>query len=232
MAKNHIKRIAAPKTWRILRKDTVFISRPKPGAHKLDLSISLNSFLKEMSGLTKTLKETKNLLTTQEVLVNGKRKRDHKAHTGFLDVVSVPSMKKTFRIIIDKKGKLLAKEISESDKNKLLLKITGKSTITGGKVQLNTMQSQNILVDQKEAKTYKTGDSVVYDLTTKKILNHLSVQKGMFALIYTGKHSGKTGIVEEITQNIVRIKTKTESFETNKEYSIIIGKEKPIIELD
>jgi len=182
--------------------------------------------------LTKTLKETKYLLTSNEVLINGKRKRDHKNQTGLLDVVSVPHVQKNYRIVLDSKGKLTSKEISDVESKNLLLKITGKTILKQEKVQLNTMQGRTLLVTKKEAGTYKVGDSILYDLTTKKIKTHFPIQKGVLAIIYTGKHAGNLGIVEDINKDTVKIKTKTETFETNKEYIIVTGKDKPAIELD
>ena len=37
MVKNHLKRLAAPKTWGIKRKELVWITRPMPGAQSLDM---------------------------------------------------------------------------------------------------------------------------------------------------------------------------------------------------
>ena len=39
--KNHLKRIASPRTWLINRKSNTFITRPKPGAHSFEHGISL-----------------------------------------------------------------------------------------------------------------------------------------------------------------------------------------------
>lgn len=232
MVKNHIKRIAAPKTWRVLRKTTTFITTPKPGAHKLDFAVSINTFLKELAKVTKTLKETKYLLTHNELIINGKRKRDHKNQVGLLDVISIPHVKKNFRIVLDEKGKLASKEITDAEAKKLLLKIKGKTILKKEKVQINTLQGRTILVDKKEAAKYKVGDSLLYDVASKKITEHFPTAKGSLAIIYTGKHAGKSGSVEEISNRTIKIKTKKETFETNKEYTIILGKDKPAIELD
>ena len=39
-----MKRITAPKTWNVLRKTTKFITKPHPGAHKLDHGVAINTF--------------------------------------------------------------------------------------------------------------------------------------------------------------------------------------------
>ena len=76
MTNNHLKRIKAPRTWQIFRKAYKFISRPNPGGHSYELAVSLNTFLKELAGVSQTTKDTKYLLTHKGVEVNGKRKRD------------------------------------------------------------------------------------------------------------------------------------------------------------
>lgn len=230
MVKNHIKRIRAPKTWRVLRKTTTFITKPYPGAHSKDLGLSINTFLKEVVNVTKTTKETKYLLTKQEVIVNGNRIRDDKHAVGFLDIVLIPSAKKAFRVIMDSKGTLNAKEI-KTEENNCLLKISGKTMLKKGIVQINTMSGKNLLVKNTEAKKYKVGDSLVVSVPDNKIHNHFSNDTSAHAFVFTGKHCGKIGVVEQIQNSSVKIKSKDKSFETNKEYIIIVGKDKPEIDI-
>ena len=66
MVKNHLKTIAAPKTWPVKRKEKTFILRPQSGPHSLKGAISLNLILidllnfstkkKDFSGLTVSFK--------------------------------------------------------------------------------------------------------------------------------------------------------------------------------
>jgi small subunit ribosomal protein S4e len=226
MVKNHIKRVAAPKTWNILRKTTTFITKQNPGAHTKSMSISLNNLLKDMLNLTKTTKETKYVLTKQEVIVNGKRKKDNKAQAGFLDVVSIPSADKVYRIAVDKKGMLKAKEITQAQADELILRVSGKTAIKGKKIQLNTVNGYNLILAPTEAKKYKIGDTVIFGLKEKKIKAHLSIEKGAHAMIFTGKHSGRYGEIAAIENDKVKIKAEGETFETNKDYALIINKEK------
>lgn len=232
MVKNHIKRITAPKTWRVSRKTDKFITKPKPGAHKQSLSTSINTFLKELTSTTQTTKETKYLLTKQEVQINGTRKRSHKHQTGFLDTITIPSLNKSFRVIVDTKGKLKSIEIPADEAKKTIAKITGKTLLKGNKLQINTMNGMNIIVDTKAAKDYKTGDTLILSLPDKKITGHIKRDKGAHAIVFTGKHAGKAGTLEEIKDKNAKIKTKSDTFETNKEYIIITGQTKPEIKLD
>ena len=57
--KRHLKRIAAPKKWAIDRKENTFITRSKPGAHTLDLSLPLGVIIRDFIKYTHTLREAK-----------------------------------------------------------------------------------------------------------------------------------------------------------------------------
>lgn len=225
MVKNHIKRVAAPKTWNILRKTTKFITKPNPGAHSKKLSMSLNNLLKEELKLAKTTKEVKYILTKQEVQVNNARRKDNKAQAGFLDSITIPAINKAYRITIDKKGMLKAKETTPEKAKQLILKITGKTKLRTGKTQINTMNGFNIILPETEAKKYKTGDTIKYDPEEQKIKQHHELSKGAHAMIITGKHASKYGEILSIEKNTIKIKTDTETFETNKNYALTISKE-------
>lgn len=224
MVKNHIKRVAAPKQWNILRKEDKYITRQNPGAHTLELSLALNNMLKDFLKVTKTTKETKYVLTEQGVLVNNIKRKDHKAQVGFLDTITIPSIKKSYRITIDQKGMLKPKEIKEEHAD-LILKITGKTKIKAGKVQINTLSGNNIILAEAEAKKYKLGDTIIAGFDNK-IKAHLSLEKGAHVLITTGKHASKYGDVISIKNNIIEVKTDKETFDTNKAYALVINKEK------
>jgi small subunit ribosomal protein S4e len=231
MVKNHMKRITAPKSWNVLRKTTKFITKPAPGAHKLEQAVSINTLLKELIKITNTTKETKYVLTNDEVLINGNRKRDFKTQAGFLDVVTIKSINQNYLITVDKNGALKPKLITEETATKRLLKISGKKILTKNKVQINTMNGANILVDEKEAKKYNLGDSLIQDIKTRKITNLIQLKEKNLVFVFTGKHSGKSGIFESINNNVITIKTDKETFETSKEYVIAVDKEK-ITELE
>lgn len=231
MVKNHMKRLTAPGTWKILRKEEKFVTKPSPGGHESRLAVSLNTFLKELSGLASTTKETKYLLTNKEVLVNGRRKRDFKHQAGFLDLVSIPSEDKHYMVVLDGKGRLRAKEIKKADADKTLLRITGKKMLGKDKMQVSTLSGANILVKPGEAKNYKTGDTLLVSMPDCKISKHITFEKGVNGVIFTGKHSGKHGTLQEIKEDVVSIKTGRGTLETKKEYFFVTGKDKPEIDL-
>lgn len=225
-----MKRITAPKTWNVKRKTSKFITKPSPGAHTLDRSLAINTFFKELVHLTNTTKETKYVLTNDEVLVNGRRRRDFKAQVGFLDIISIKSSNKHFLLTVDNKGSLLPKEINEKQASSRLLKIKGKRLIGKDVVQINTLNGENLLVNLKEAKKFNVGDSLVVEVASLKIVEHIPLKQGSLVFVYTGKHSSKFGVLESVNEKIVLIKADKESFETSKAYLFAISKEK-LVEL-
>ena len=226
MVKNHMKRITAPKTWSVSRKTSKFITKPSPGAHKLERAISINTFLKELAGLTNTTKETKYLLTNDEVLVNGKRRRDFKAQVGLLDVVAIASAKKYFILLVDNKGAFKVKELTDKQAKSRITKITGKTVLGKDKVQINTMSGDNLLVKEKDAKKFSVDDSLILEVESLKILDHIPLKEKSLVFVYTGKHSSKSGTLESIKSGTALIKHDKESFETSKDYLFAINKEK------
>ncbi len=231
MVKNHMKRLKAPRTWRILRKSSVFVTRPSPGGHQKELAVALNTFLKENAKVTNTTKETKYALTKQIVLVNGKRKRDYKHQAGFLDVVSLPSSDKHFLVVLDRKGKLVAKPINKGESGKTMSRINNKTPVKNKKIQLNLLNGVNILVDEKQAKEYATGDTLVLSVPGNKIEKHVKLEKDSKAVVFLGKHSGSHGEIKNIAEDTITIKTGNETFETKKGYVLVTGKDKPEINI-
>ena len=147
MGQDHLKRIATPKTWGILRKVNTFITRPNPGAHSYYKGQSLNTVMKEDIGIARTTKE-----------VDGKKRHDEKHNVGFMDVITFPATKESYRIGFTKKGKLKSFAIDAKEANVKITKITGKHHITGGKTQLLCEDGRTINIDKDN---YKVGDSAL-----------------------------------------------------------------------
>ena len=68
--KSHLKRIAAPKSWRIERKVRKWVVRANPGAHKISTSFPLAFFIRDVLGYANTMREVKNILTKKIILVD------------------------------------------------------------------------------------------------------------------------------------------------------------------
>lgn len=228
MVKNHIWRLTAPTTWAIQRKASPrWVTKPSPGPHSIELCLPLSLLIKEYLKYCATTREAKKIINGKEVLVNNKIVLDHAYPIGIFDIVEFTKLKKTFTLLLDKKGKLFAKEMQSTTLK--LCNIIGKKILRGKKIQINLRDSRNILVDKDE---YAVGDSLVIDLKDNSIKKHLALKEGALIFLINGAHIGSVGRLSSIINKSNLEKAKIifkdkegNSFETLKEYAIVIDKE-------
>lgn len=228
--KNHLKRLATPKTWKIKRKGFTFVTRPTSRGQSFAFSLPLNIVLRDHLKHAKTTKEVKYILREKEILVDEQRQRDHRVAVGFLDVVRIPVLKESYRLVVDYLGRLHFITIPEKEAHLKICRIVRKTVIPGKKLQLNLNDGRNILLEGKD--TLHVGDSVVLDLKTKKITNHLPLQQGAFVYLIGGKHMGSLGTVKEVKeQSLIFQPLQGNHFLTPKSYAFVVGEGKPALHL-
>ncbi|MBW2993002.1 30S ribosomal protein S4e [Candidatus Woesearchaeota archaeon] len=228
MGKDHLSRIAVPKTWPIKRRMGKWAVRPKPGMHAMKIGMPLNMILRDVLCYAKTTKEVKSILNNQEVLIDGKKRKDVRFIAGLMDVLSLSKTKEHFRILLNKKGKIFLVPIESAEAKFKLCKIKNKRMVDG-KIQLNLHDGRNILAEDKK---YKTGDTVAIELPSQKVMDVIAFEKGAVVYLVSGKHVGSSGVLQEIKNNRVIVKTKEGVFETSSDYAFVIGKEKSLIKLE
>jgi small subunit ribosomal protein S4e len=232
---NHLKRLNAPDSWHIAKKTAKFISKTAPGPHNAN-AMPIAVWLRDHMDFARNMKEIKQILRQKDVIVNGRPCRDPKMGVGIFDIVSLPKINKYFRILRDKDGRHVSIEIDAEAAKTRLCKIKNKSTVSGGKVQLNMRDGSNLLADN----TYKSGDSIVLSLepeTRFKIVGHFPFAVGNMAMIIGGKHSGKVARVLEIikvpgsvpNKIILQDETTGTKFDTISPYIYMVGTKTPAI---
>ena len=229
MGKDHLIRLAAPKTWQIKRKEQKFITKQSAGAHSLETSMALGVIMKEVLNYATTTREVKKIINTNEIRVDGKARKDFRFSIGLFDTIEFTSINEYFRVIINKKGKICLVKINKSESNTKPCKITGK-TVVKGKIQLNLYDGKNIIVDKD---SYKVGDTLMVSLPDHKVSKHFALGKNATIFLTGGKHIGETGKVEDIISNKIIYKdSNNELLETSKQYAFVIGDEKQAIKLE
>lgn len=228
MPKNHLKVQHTPNTWPIKRKNATFITRPHPGAHKMELSLPLNIIFKKLLGKAKTNKEVTKLLHNHEILLNGKRKKDYKQAMGLLDILFIPTTGESYTMLIGTNKKLTMQEIDKKEASQKICKIVGKKIVKKGVTQLKTHDGRTILVKKDE---YKTGESILLSIPKQEIKQLLKLEAGACILLTGGKYVGKIASVVEINADVLRFKHDSKEFETKKDYATVIGKDKPLINI-
>lgn len=228
MGKNHLKRIAMPKTWHLKRKKTKFITRPKPGSAPMAFSMPLAVIMKELVKCAKTTKEVKNIIKQKGVFVDEKRRWDEKTSLGLMDTLSFPQSKEAYRLILTPFGTLTTVPISKEEASIKPVKILGKSILGKDKVQLNIFGGRNLILKKN---TYKTNDTLLLSLPGQQVKEHVPFEKGNLVYLTGGKHIGKVGVLKEIKTNRLIFTVDKTDLTTAKRHAFVIGKTKPLVTL-
>jgi small subunit ribosomal protein S4e len=229
---DHMKRLAAPRSWPLKRKANVFITKQNAGAHPVEDSMAASVVLRDMIEACDTAREAKRIIGNRDLFVNGKAVKDPKAPIGFMDAVSIPKMDLYYRMFITNKGKLTLVPISKDEAAWGLYKILDKTVVKDGKFQLNLTGGRNIVLDKNE---YKCGDSLKVEYDGQKIVECFPFAAGACVLIKDGAQSGKIKTVKEVqvirgsAPNIVVFSDDTQTIVDN---CFIIGADKPAITVE
>lgn len=226
-----LKRYKAPKSWPIPRKIAVWAVKPRAGPHPMERSLPLLIIIRDILGYGDTAKEAKHIIGKGEILVDRRVAKDYKMPVGLMDTISIPKIDEHYRMLIDSRGKLKLVKIDEERSKWKLVRIENKTTVKGGKIQLNLHDGRNILLNENK---YKTGDVLKIELPSQKILKDYPLKENHIAMIIGGKHVGEISAIKdyEVTRspkpNIVNFQ---DEFSTIKDYVFIIGINIPEITL-
>ena len=221
----HLARSKAPKSWPIKRKETKWITRPNSGAHPLSRCISINLLLKTILKHADTTREVKYIINNKSIMIDKRTVNDQKFAVGFMDILDIPETKESYRVIINELGEFILIPLKKELDNLKPCKIIGKRFLKGKKIQINLIDSKNIIVEKN---SYGVGDTVIIDITKNSIVDSLKLEEGCNVFLIGGKHMGVHGkvlkIIKEKSTNPDRIlgKTKELEFETLKAYAFVI----------
>jgi small subunit ribosomal protein S4e len=227
----HQKRLSVPKSWKIGRKGYKWVSTTRPGPHSQARSLPLGIIIRDILKLVDNSREGKRILSEGKVLVDGIPRKDLRFPVGLFDVITLPLINESYRMVQDEKGRLVLHKLNETNVNKLC-RINNKITLKGGKVQLNLSDGTNILGSDE----YRTKDSLILSVPDKQVVKHLQFKVGNLAMVVGGQHSGEIGKIKEIREvkssrhNTVTISGEKD-FETIENYVIVIGEDRPEIRL-
>jgi len=229
-----MKRYAAPRSVGIERKVHVWMTKPMPGPHSKETSITLRSIVRDHLGLGLTAKEADLIISKGNVLVDSVPKKEPKFPVGLMDVVQIPSSNRNMRVLIDKRGRLVLTGIEQSETMFKLCKVVNKKTVKGGKIQLIFHDGKSVIGDFSEIKPM---DVLKVELPKLKVLERLPFQVGASALVTGGANVGMIGKISEIRTiygsqpNIVTLSSNGTTFQASEKHVFVIGGERPIIKI-
>jgi len=228
--------MVSPKSWGIARKTNKFITKPSPGPHNAN-ALPAGVWLRDHMKFARTKKEAKQILRQRDMIVNGRPCRHFDMGIGIFDIIALPKINKYYRIVRDRSGRHKSVEITEEASQSRLAKITNKTLLKGGKVQLNLRDGSNLIGDN----TYKSRDSIEVSLKEGefgKILDHFPFAVGNVAMAVDGRHSGSVGKIKEVIpvfgsvpNRVILTDVETgNEFETIDQYIIMVGREQSAVE--
>lgn len=243
--KRHLKRKPAPKFWPIHRKEAVFTVKPRPGPHPFSRCIPLVLIVRDILGAAKTRREAKKIISQGKIWVDGKVQKEERFPVGLMDVVSIPEMEKTYRVLPSPKGLTLFTIGKKEEASFKLCRIENKTTVKGGHIQLNLHDGRNVLIRVKDANhpeedVFKTLDTLKIGLSDQEIVGHFKLAEGAPAIIIDGKNIGKFGKIVNIEKrpdqkrrkNLVTIEDDDgNQFQTTLDYVFVVGDKEPHISL-
>lgn len=228
-----LKRQMAPQFWGISRKDKRFVITVRPGPHKKSESIPTAVFLRDMLKIVTSLREAKASIYSGKVKIDGVVRKSLHHAIGLMDVVELEDVPEIYRLV-PTEGKLLRPlKINESEKTKKLVRVTSKSTISKGRMQIGFHDGRSIISDTQVS----VGDSCLIQIPDQKILEVIKLQAGCKALVTRGINAGQIGKVESIEEGTFILPKRAvlvlgeRKIEIPEDIIMAIGKEEPIIQI-
>jgi len=223
MSRSHIKRLVMPRSWPLTRKTNIWVQKPNPSGHSIDLCMPIGVILRDVLGVAHNMREAKRILHSRKVLVDGRVETDRGRGVGLMDVLTIGD--ENFRCVLDTNGKLRYRAISKKQAASKICRVMGKNTIKGGITQIHLHDGRNMIVD--DPKTYNSGDSLVISLPDQEVTSHLEMREGALAYLTGGSHTGETSEIKsnEIKRSSKPNETSFGDFGTITDYVFVIGKE-------
>ncbi|RLG85188.1 MAG: 30S ribosomal protein S4e [Thermoprotei archaeon] len=241
--KRHLKALAAPSFWPILRKEYVWTVKPSPGPHPANECIPLLIIVRDILKYAKTSREARKIIAEGHIKIDGRVRRDHKFPVGVMDVIEISTTGEYYRVIPVPTKYLMLHPISKEEATFKLCKIINKTTVKGGHIQLNLHDGKNLLIRISDPTNpvedvYKTMGTVKISIPDYQLLGYIPLETGALAIVTGGKTVGRVGYIQSVSEGmrhhrkLVTLKdSKGNVFQTTLDKVFIIGKEKPLISL-
>ncbi|MEM3382845.1 MAG: 30S ribosomal protein S4e [Nitrososphaerales archaeon] len=227
------KRSMAPAFWKIPRKESQFTVTISPGPHSKKESYPIAVLIRDVLGLVKTYREAKTVIYEGKILVDGIARKAPDFPVGLMDVVDIPSIGKTYRLVPIQGKPIYPVVISESEKNLKLCKIEVKKTFRKGFIQYGFHDGRCILSDN--GMKLNVGDTCLLEIPSQKIIKFVKLEKDNLAIITKGKKVGQLGRIEEIRPGsfsrpkMVSLSFDGSSTELPADIVFVVGEKKPLI---
>jgi small subunit ribosomal protein S4e len=228
-----LKRQMAPLFWGINRKNKRFAITVKPGSHSKNRSIPTALLLRDVLKVVTTLREAKSVIYNGKVNVDGVIRKSLHHSIGLMDVIELQGISDIYRLVPTHGHILQPIKIDSSEKSKKIVKVTSKTTTKGKKTQLGFHDGRTIIADNN----VNVGDSCLIQIPEQKILDVIKLEKDSLVIVTRGANTGQIGHLNNINEATftlpkrINLTVDKKKFEMPSDLVIVIGKEKPVIQV-
>jgi small subunit ribosomal protein S4e len=228
-----LKRQMAPLFWGINRKNKRFAITVKPGSHSKNRSIPTALLLRDVLKVVTTLREAKSVIYSGKVNVDGVIRKSLHHSIGLMDVIELQGISDIYRLVPTHGHILQPIKIDSSEKSKKIVKVTSKTTTKGKKIQLGFHDGRTIIADNN----VNVGDSCLIQIPEQKILDVIKLEKDSLVIVTRGANTGQIGHINNINEATftlpkrINLTVDKKKFEMPSDLVIVIGKEKPVIQV-
>ena len=228
-----LKRQMAPLFWGINRKNKRFAITVKPGSHSKNRSMPTALLLRDVLNVVTTLREAKSVIYNGKVNVDGIIRKSLHHSIGLMDVIELQGISDIYRLVPTHGHILQPIKIDSSEKSKKIVKVTSKTTTKGKKTQLGFHDGRTIIADNN----VNVGDSCLIQIPEQKILDVIKLEKDSLVIVTRGANTGQIGHINNINEATftlpkrINLTVDKKKFEMPSDLVIVIGKEKPVIQV-
>jgi len=228
-----LKRQMAPLFWGINRKNKRFVITVMPGSHPKNSSIPTAVLLRDVLNVVTTLREAKSVIYNGKVNVDGIIRKSLHHSIGLMDVIELQGISDVYRLVPTHGHILQPIKIDSSEKSKKIVKVTSKTTTKGKKIQLGFHDGRTIIADNN----VNVGDSCLIQIPEQKILDVIKLEKDSLVIVTRGANTGQIGHINNINEATftlpkrINLTVDKKKFEMPSDLVIVIGKEKPVIQV-
>ena len=228
-----LKRQMAPSFWGISRKNKRFAITVRPGSHSKAHSIPTAILLRDILKIVTTLREAKSTIYGGKVTIDGVKRKSLHHSIGLMDVVELENISDVYRFVPKDSQILKPLKINETEKTKKLAKVISKTSIKSGKTQLGFHDGRSMISDID----VNVGDSCLLEIPKQKILEVIKLEQGCQVIITLGINAGQIGTVKKIEEGTfslprrVLLELGERKIEISTEMIMVVGKEKPVIQV-
>jgi len=196
----HQTRTQVSKKVPIPRKGTKYIARQ---SSHLEDSISVVNAVRDMLNLARTAKEVKEMIKQKLLKINGREVKDYRESILLFNIFTAD---KSYLLSLTDNGKFKLEETKEKNRP---CKVINKKMLKGKNIQLNLHDGTNLISKEK----VNVGDTV-YLANDKKITKIVSLDKGVYCIITSGKYLGANAKITKLDGREVTLEIKSKDKST------------------